>query len=73
MCNQEVTTMKSIYVVVLAVALTASPMGFADDSSSASSASSAAGVPELDAGGAGLAFGLVLGVAALIRERRRRR
>ena len=62
--------MKSIYVVVLAVTLTASPMGFADDSSSASSA---AGVPELDAGGAGLAFGLVLGVAALIRERRRRR
>ena len=71
--TSEESSMKILYVATLAAALILSPAVLADGSSSASASGSAAGIPELDAGAAGVGFGLVLAVTALIRERRRRK
>lgn len=73
--------MEILRTVLITAALTASPLVLAggqwDSQSSASSASSAssgaAQAPEMDVAGAGIAFGLVLAVTALIRERRTRK
>jgi hypothetical protein len=61
--------MKILQIVLLSALLAASPFSLADKSSASSSA---AGVPELDAGAAGVSFGLILVVTALMRERRKR-
>ena len=61
--------MKILQLALLSTLLAVSPLGIADGSYSNSSA---AAVPELDVGAAGVSFGLVLVITALIRERRKR-
>jgi len=64
--------MKILQVALLSTLLAVSPLVIAHGWINNNGDTRAAGVPELDVGAAGVSFGLVLVITALIRERRKR-